>query len=202
MYCIWELFDMAIDVSSNDINRIYEYSPAFSNLYTLELTSHDFEDINDYAVKTVDEITLQKVFRYHSSKIDFGGESLTMKRNDVTKKFQFDGSPFKRTDTITVTLRENERWAVKQYHDDWLNMFYNKDKDYYISYQVIGKYFASDALFKDLRITLPNCDRRLHLLILPNNTGGVNLGWGNSGTIITHSITYYVDSWEWEDNAT
>ena len=51
--------------------------------------------------------------------------------------------------------------------------------------------------FRKLRIYLPNSEDCIVMTILPSNTGGMTLGWG-SGDIITHQITYNVESWNWE----
>ena len=169
------------------INTIYNFSPAFSNLYTLKL--YPLEGSND---------KLQPFFEFHSPKVDFNGESLTMKRNEVTKRFQLTENAYKRTETVSITLRESEKWEVKRYHENWLSEFYNRKEDYYISSSndtgLRGRY----RKFRILRIFLPNCEDCLKMLILPTNTGNLNLGWGASGSIITHNITYNVENWKWE----
>ena len=171
------------------INTVYNFSPALSNLYTLKL--YPVISSSD----SLDSISMVPFFEYHSPKVDFNGESLTMKRNEVTKRFQLTENAYKRTETVSITLRESEKWEVKRYHEKWLAEFYNKENDYYIS--AISE-TAAKKRFRILRIFLPKCEYCVKMLILPNNTGNLNLGWGASGSIITHNITYNVENWKWE----
>ena len=175
-----------LSVNDTDLTTIYNFSPAFDNLYTLELCPLD----------GADNSTISNIFRYHSPKVTMDGESLSMKRNDITKRFQFESNPYKRTDSIQVTLREDESWDVKKYHEDWLAHFYNRWGDHFISYDTEE---AAYCLYRILRIYLPNSKDVVCMLILPSNTGGFNFNWG-SGNIITHGITYNVESWKWEKN--
>ena len=69
-----------------------------------------------------------------------------MKRNEITKRFQFTDNPYKRTDEINITLRENEEWGVKRYHEEWLAQFYNKEEDHYISAKTEQTNFFLGAL--------------------------------------------------------
>ena len=174
-----------LNVDESSLSKIYNFSPAFSNLYTLEL----------YPLKDNLDEDIINIFRYHSSKVDMDGESITMKRNDVTKRFQLEGSAYKRTDTVSITLREDEKWSVKRYHEKWLSQFYDKNGDFYVSHDVNSDDYLN--LYRKLRIFLPNTNECVSMIILPTNTGGLGLGWG-SGSIITHSLTYNVESWKWE----
>lgn len=169
----------------NGINTVYNFSPALSNLYTLRL--YPLVGSND---------KLQPFFEFHSPKVDFTGESLTTKRNEVTKRFQITEGAFKRAETVSITLRENEKWDVKRYHEDWLAQFYNKQGDYYISSYTDAQRYKR---FRILRIILPNCTDCIKMLILPTNTGNMNLGWGSSSNIISHNLTYNVENWKWEE---
>ena len=177
---------MPYNVDENSLKEIYNFSPAFNNLYTLELFDLSYKK----------DTNISKVFRYHSPRVDFDGESLMMKRNEITKRFQLESSPYRRADSISVTLREDEQWSVKRYHENWLAKFYDKKGDHFISYYT-SDHSTPVELFRKLRIYLPNSEDCIVMTILPSNTGGMTLGWG-SGDIITHQITYNVESWNWE----
>jgi len=166
------------------ISTIFDFSPAFNNLYTLKL----------YPLIGSDD-PLSPFFEFHSTKVTFNGESLEMKRNEITKRFQFTENPYRRTENISITLRENEKWAVKRYHEDWLAKFYNKQGDYYLSAKNDSELFGRYRL---LRIILPNSDACIKMLILPSNSGNIDLGWSTSGDIISHNLTYNVENWCWE----
>lgn len=166
------------------ITTVFNYSPAFDNLYTLQLFN---------LVGSVDPLAYS--FEYHSPKISFNGESLEMKRNEITKRFQFTDNPYKRTDEISITLRENEEWGVKRYHEEWLAQFYNKEEDHYISAKTD---FERLIRYRILRIFLPKSKDCIKMLILPSNTGNLDLGWSSSGDVISHNLKYYVENWCWE----
>lgn len=177
--------------NSNTITEIYEnYSPAFNNLYTVEI----------FALSNYDD-SIASYLRYHSPSVNFNGESLSLKRNEVTKKFSFEeNGSYKRSDNLTITWRECDSWRVKKYHEEWLSKFYDRDKDCYRSYD--DKASAEVALYRILRVTFPkviNEKCTIKFRILPNNSGNVPLAWGTSPTIISHSMTYYVEDWEWEN---
>ena len=111
-------------ISKGSINEIYNnFNPAFDNLYKIEL--YDASGTNK-------DIPENNYISFHATSVSMNGESLQLERNVVTKNFTLPSNGgFTRADTFTITWRENEDWAVKKYHDDWLAMFYNKENDCY-----------------------------------------------------------------------
>lgn len=181
------------NIDINALDTIYDFSPAFNNLYTLELYTLVNPDRKFNNIKSDEEV--YNVFKYHATRVTLNGESLTLKRNDITKRFQLENNAYKRTDQISVTIRENERWGVKRYHEAWLALFYDKERDCYLSKNIEqnGQY----ALYRILRIYFPNTTNFITMTILPSNTGDINLGWGNSSEVVSHNFTYNVEKWWW-----
>lgn len=184
---------MAINEST--LTELYtNYKPAYNNLYEITISGGDHpEDINNY-------------IKFHATSVGFGDETIGLTRNDVTKQFQLnDTNAYKRADTLTIVWRENEKWAVKKYHEDWLSMFYNKEKDCYLSYSDSD---AINKLYRTIIITLPkngtfgdNTETGYNKIkfekVLPAGAPGLNLAWSTQANIITHSLNYYVTDWGW-----
>lgn len=176
------------------IKDIYEYSPAVNNLYTVEMFSYGARDIS----------SLSNYLKFHSTNVDFNGESLSLKRNDITKRFQLEPTlPYKRTDNLSITIRESDKWAIKKYHENWLSCFYDKDNDCFNS--IDGTNHKLEDLYRKVRVTLPsssdisNVKNVVVFTVLPSNSGDLKLGWGSNSKIVSHSIIYYVEEWHWEE---
>jgi len=194
---------------SSNITSIYNnYHPAFKNLYKIEIYPGSSEDVTE---------DIKTYIGLHATSITFNGETLSLERNEVTKNFQIGGNtPYNRTDELTITWREDEYWKVKRYHDDWLNCLYDRDRDCFISYpldsnnKVKGRdvgivsgnsYISRKNLFRKIKVKLPdhlgNKAITIEFIdILPKTSGGIDLGWGASSEIVTHSMTYYVKDWK------
>lgn len=185
---------MALNIDS--VTELYDnYKPAYNNLYeVLIFDSKVTGNSNIYDV--------ENYIKFHAINISFNGESLGLTRNEVTKQFQLnDTQAYKRSDTLTIQWEENEDWLVKKYHDTWLSLFYNKEKDYYYSHDENSR----KQLYKTIKVVLPKsnafsgeCDCITFINVLPNNTPGLNLSWGASASIVNHSLTYYVTDWKWD----
>lgn len=189
-------------ITTHTITELYtNYKPAFNNLYKIEMTNI-VEGEND---------ELDKYVTLHAYNVQFGGESLQLTRNTVTKQFQLnDTDAYKRTDTLTIQWRENDDWEVKRYHENWIAMFYDKENDHYISYPYTKNNvtYNKEAIYRTFTITLPvngtfgedtsSGYRQIRFNgVLPQDAPGIALGWATQANIVTHSINYYVTSWEW-----
>lgn len=178
--------------NNQGISEIFKnYKPAFNNLYTIEIypTSSDTPDssINDY-------------FKFHAVSVDFGGESLNMERNKATRTFHLsESNPYTLQDNLTITWREDENYRVRKYHDDWLNLFYDRSTDKFRSYTIDQNRTNTNKLYRDFVITLPGKEHNQikFVKVLPSNNGNLNLAWGNSPSIIKHQMTYYPESYTW-----
>lgn len=173
------------------IDNIYSYNPAFKNLYKVEIycESNSVYNINQY-------------FSAHCENVKFGEESLTLKRNDVTKNFQIEGTPYKWQDTLTITWRECDSWKVKKYHEDWMSVIYDKSTDRY-------KSLSGDEvkkLYRTIRVTLPKSqgtdydDKNIIVFegVIINQVPGIDLAWGQQSDVVRHSLNYYVKNYHWE----
>lgn len=174
------------------IPQLYTYKPAFKNLYKIEIFDmYSYTDIENRAFNEA----MQSYILLHAYQVDLDGESLTLQRNPVTKQFSLagKGESYKLVSELKITWRESDIWFVKKYHENWLSRFYNRDTDQYIS--------GTEGKARNFLITLPSSsksDLRLLLTgVYPKDTGGVNLQWGPSGSIVTHSLNYYVTAWRW-----
>lgn len=157
--------------------------------------------------------------KLHATAVQFNGESLQLERNEVTKNFQLSDNAYTRTDTLSITWRESDEWIVKKYHDEWLSLFYNKEGDHYWSYprtysstepniNVAGYVSLENKdIYRRFVITLPinkggNSSSRYFEnkvtfeYVLPNSSGGLNLGWKSKGDVVSHQMNYYVTKWE------
>ena len=186
-------------VDDNAIASIYrDYEPAFNNLYTVEIFSTSFlnedvydDDMNDYV-------------KYHAIDVKFDDETLNLERNSVTKNFQLTQSDqYTWANSLKITWRESDDWKVKMYHENWVKKFYNKEEDCFMSHELDD----SVRLTKTIKIHLPYTKKSeqeyeertvVFYNVLPRDIGSFNFNWGTSGEIITHSLSYYVKSWEWE----
>lgn len=184
--------------TSLNINSIYkDYSPAFDNLYTIEILPIKSES-------TVFPIT--DYIKFHATNVTFNGESLNLERNEVTKNFQLSGDGYTRTDILSITWRESDTWKVKKYHDNWLSYFYDKKEDCFLSYpRQDGErdYLENDVLYREFKITLPSFSNESSEVItfeyvLPKSSAGLSLGWKSNGDIVSHSLEYYITDWKQE----
>ena len=139
------------------------------------------EDINNY-------------LKFQSPSVVFNGESLNLERNAATKKFQITG--YTRTDTLTVEWREADDWRVKRYHENWIALFYDRDNDQFVSHDNA----VEDGLYRMITIKLGNGLGIRFYNVIPQNNGNISLTWNPSPSIVSHSISYYIEDWEWLDN--
>ena len=170
---------MSLNNTSQYINNLYDYRPAYKNLYKIEILG---------------DINMCNYCLLHATQVSFNGESLTLQRHPVTKQFTLPGKSeaYKLADDLKITWREDDLWTVKRFHEEWLACFYNKTKDQYVHGRT-GK-------FKDFLITLPGGQRILFKDVLPKNVVGLDLQWSPQGNIIAHNLDYYVTSWKWYPN--
>lgn len=177
-------------VTSSELSTIYnDYSPAFDNLYTIEIfytgSARYQDDISGY-------------IRFHAPSVQFDGESLSLERNPITKKFQTTGDEFTRVDKLTISWRESDDLRVKKYHDNWLKLFYDRENDCFLSYPYNG--LDKKYLYRDIHISIPHNSRDKKEVfvfsdVLPRVSPGLSLSWKNNGGIISHSLDYYVTDW-------
>lgn len=181
-------------VTSSELSTIYnDYSPAFDNLYTVEIFHIGVPSTSRYQ----DDISTH--IKFHAPSVQFGGESLSLIRNSITKKFQLSDDEFTRVDKLSITWRESDDLRVKKYHDEWLRLFYDRENDYFLSYPYNG--IDKRYLYRDIEITLPHNsgDKKEKFIfsdVLPNTSPGLSLSWKNNGGIISHSLDYYVTDWK------
>lgn len=181
--------------NANGLTDIYQTRYAFGNLYKVEIFNQG-QDIED---TTLDTDTFNLYTNFNAQSVTFNGETLTLSRNPVTKKFQIDGDePYKWSDQLTITYRESEQWQVKRYHEEWISLFYNKETDKFKSHTNA----LQEGLYRNIVITLPGNRAITFYNVIPGNVGNFNFSWGESPNIITHSINYFVEYWEWENNYT
>ena len=204
------------NLSSSDINSVYNYDPAFDNLYTVEIeTLSKSGDLSKGLGQDMKNNILKDIHPYvkfHATNVQFNGESLQLERNEVTKNFQLADNAFTRTDTLSITWRESDRWLVKKYHDEWLKLFYDKENDHFWSYPVSSKdgsvTLNNSDIYRTFVITLPgNFSKRgaggmrgfenkvIFDYVLPKSSAGLNLGWKSNGGVVSHQMEYYVTKW-------
>ena len=179
-------------IENSDLSYIYkDYTPAIKNLYEIFILS--------------EEDTISNLLKYHATSVSFNGEKLNLIRHEGTKNFAFSNSPYERTDTLTITWRETSDWSVKKFHEDWISLFYDRSKDQYISTEY-GTSLEGNQRTKTFKITLPHLqksesyDQLYFYGVLPCETGGLDLAWSSSPSIVTHTINYYVKYWDYGES--
>ena len=166
-----------------------DYDPAYTNTYIVKISKYP------------EGIAISEDLCYLAKSIAFQGETLNLVRDDFTKEFKLSGdTSYNWVNTVTITWNETSFWEIKQFHDKWLGMFYDKQRDVYLSgnskryvdfdirLYPDWSYNYEDDSSKCVRIQLINC--------LPAKTGDVNLGWTPSPSVVNHAINYYPQSIE------
>ena len=163
------------------------YDPAYTNTYIVKISNPPAG------------IAISEDLCYLAKSIAFQGETLNLVRDDFTKEFKLSGdTPYNWVNAVTITWNETSFWEIKQFHDRWMGMFYDKEKDVYLSgnndrYVTFDirlypswNYDYDNGSNEYVRIQLVNC--------LPAKTGDVNLGWTPSPSVVNHAINYYPQS--------
>ena len=138
---------------------------------------------------------MNNYLKFQSPSVSFNGESLNLERNFATKKFHLSNSSYQRTNELSISWRESDDWRVKRYHENWIDLFYDRKNDYYLSHD--DPY--EEGLYRTITVKLGNKQGIRFNNVIPQTTGGLNLSWSTSPTIVSHSISYYVEDWEWVD---
>lgn len=193
---------------NSEIQDIYlNYKPAVNNLFEVEIyeyTSKDYtsnKEILGTASRSTSDTsdplngeTLYDYGKYHITGVTLSNEEgITLQRHKVTKKFYLDNSPYTLFDTVSLTWREDADFKVRKFHENWLKLFYDREKDCFISSDKNMAYLK----FKEIHIKFPE-DTLVLKKVLPKNIPALNsFAWGNSPSVISYTLTYYVESWYW-----
>lgn len=193
---------MRISSSLRAATEIYKVNYAFNNLYTVEITvpTNENTSVNSLQVRDLLPVGINErktedmnnYLKFQSPAVSFNGESLNLERNFATKKFQVNN--YSRSDTLNVTWREADDWRVKKYHEDWMGLIYNRNYDCYISHD------NPAGIYRIITIKLGDHRGVRFYNVIPQNNGNIDLSWNTSPAVVSHSITYYIEDWEWLDN--
>ena len=199
---------MDLDILTNEaLIELYDnYTPQYSNLYKVEIFSNGY-------TTALDGINLKDYICFHTTKVLFNGESLSLDRDSVTKMFKLKNQDsYNRTNTLSLSWRECDGWKVKRYHDKWIGLIYDRKKDCYKSFDIKGENTASRLLYRKIRVTFPfnikeNPKDEAYIDffgVLPSNSGNISLEYNTTSSIMTHSIDYYVTDWgfSWDEEYT
>ena len=199
---------MDLDILTNEaLIELYDnYTPQYSNLYKVEIFSNGY-------TTALDGINLKDYICFHTTKVLFNGESLSLDRDSVTKKFKLKNQDsYNRTNTLSLSWRECDGWKVKRYHDKWIGLIYDRKNDCYKSFDIKGENTASRLLYRKIRVTFPfnikeNPKEEAYIDffgVLPSNSGNISLEYNTTSSIMTHSIDYYVTDWgfSWDEEYT
>ena len=188
---------MDINTFTNEaLIELYDnYTPQYDNLYKVEIFSNSSRT-------SIKGINLSNYISFHTTKVSFNGESLSLDRDSVTKNFKLKNSDsFSRTNTLSLTWRECDTWKVKRYHDNWIGMIYDRQKDCYNSFGLSPGNNAKNLLYRKIKISFPSNssigeDNYIEFSeVLPNTSGGIELGFNTVSNIISHTLSYYVTDW-------
>lgn len=177
---------------------IRNWQPASDNLFEVRIV----EDAADFDAR--EYATL------HCSKVRFGSSGVEFTRNKTTRKMQAEG--YQAADEVTITWREDRALSVRTYHEQWQSMFYNRDKNHFISTGAVRSADGSKGRLKTFTITIQDAAQILEdipkgfgirkVLVLegvcPPLLPELELDWA-SGNAVEYTLTYKVQAWYWED---
>ena len=205
---------MNLYTSTNEaLTEIYDsYYPQYDNLYTVEISSPSTEEIS------IEGFNLENYIKFHATKVSFNGESLSLERDPITKRFKLKNTDsYSRTNTLDITWRECDGWKVKRYHDSWVGLIYNRKDDHYWSQDVPLAGNLNNKIYRTITITFPyemnnpirerqnsiNSEdysyRELKLRfseVLPNTTGNISVVYSTTSIIVSLSLSYYITDWD------
>ena len=178
---------MALIGKSEDI---LEYTPAYSNLYTV----------------TFGEDSDTSTTKFNAVDVVFGDESLSFVRNAATTYFTLKEGAYKRNDTLSITWRESDGYKIKKLHMEWLDLFYDTTTDKYRSIPLKNGSKDEDEIakrYKTIRVDVRSSDdpkqsTKFTFKCLPSNIGNLHLAWGTTPSVVTYTINYYVEDWKME----
>ena len=193
------------NITESSIEYLYnQYKPAYNNLYEVTLTyglgagNSDFK--NKWSFNNDSNQSFSNYIRFHATDVDFGGESIAMVRNAVTKNFTLSSqNAYSRNDTLKITWREDADWKVKKFHEDWVSLLYNREEDHFNSVD------NAEDLYMTVKVRIPiesSTENNTIVFegVFPNNVPGIKLTWATAPTVVTHGMIYYVTRWYWENN--
>jgi hypothetical protein len=183
---------MSAFVDTTAITSLYSFDPAVKNLYTVEISNEDTSG-ND----------MKDAITYHAFSVNLPSDTLKLERNSVTKNFTLtENGSYSFADTLTINWREDANWNVRKFHQEWLDLFYDRTTDTYRSVDwtnsTTGKKKV-DERYKKFTITLPNGSKAVCCDVIPTQQWNLDLAWGNSPSIVTYNIVYNVGFWYWEE---
>lgn len=157
------------------------------------------QELNEFSTSRMywnftDTAGINDYIKYNAPGININGETLNLVRNSVTKKFSVDSDGYTRADILSITWREADDFRVKRYHENWIALFYDRDRDMYLS----SEDPVTDGLYRTIRVKLGNNLAIRFDNVIPKNVAGLSLSWKNNPGIVTHSMDYYIESWSWE----
>ena len=178
---------MLSQVNENLINNIYNFRPAFNNLFEVFfMKSGEPQPIDS---------EFSNVMMFSCSGVNFNGENLDIKRHDVTKLFYIDD--YKRQDNLKLTFVENKDRIVRRYHENCMSSFYDRKKDCFKSYNT--KEEALQALCRDIKVKFPKDEESVWVLslngVMIKQTPGLDFKWGEPSCEAL-TIEYAVSSWD------
>lgn len=183
-------------------------SPLFSQTMKEWLPATD----NLFEVRIADDSGVFNARQYallHCTKVHFPGSGVEFTRNRTTRLFQLEN--YQSADEVSITWRENRYLSVRQYHEDWQGLFYDREKDHFISTGCTSSAEASKKLLKTFSIAIQvmpaNAKDSPDFLVtrslvlegvFPPLLPELELAW-ESGNGVEYTLNYKVSSWHWED---
>ena len=181
---------MLSQVNENLINNIYNFRPAFNNLFEVFFIKSGVQGPLDGE--------FSKVMMFSCSGVNFNGEDLDIKRHNVTKLFYMDD--YKRQDNLKLTFIENKDRVVRRYHENWMSSFYDRKRDCFKSYDT--KEEALRALCRTIKVKFPKDEESVWVLslegVMIKKTPGLDMKWGEP-SCETLTIEYAVSSWSLQE---
>ena len=181
---------LSFTASAGEKDIYTNFSPAFKNLYEISVFSDD-------KFSSDDKISSGWA-KFHATSVKIDDEELSLQRNDALKQFHVDESTgYKWASTLSIKWREDSKWSVRQYHENWIGIIYDKKTDRFKSIDLS----SSTSPYKYLKITLPDKMVIKCFGVLPKNIGNIDLAWGKQGGIIEPQLNYYISRVEVADSS-
>lgn len=175
-----------------------DWTPATDNLFEVRIIEDSSEfDVRQYAM-------------LHCSKVRFPGSGVEFSRNKTTRKFQVEG--YQSADEVTITWREDRNHSVRNYHEKWQDLFYDRHNNHYISSGASRSSQGSKKRLKTFLIAIQSSpqipeeagkdfvtDKILVLEgVLPPLLPELDLDWSR-GDGVEYTLSYKVQSWHMEE---
>ena len=139
--------------------------------------------------------------KFYCKSFTMSSPSLDLERHPYTRNFLVKS--YKPADDLTIDWREDANLSVWRFHEQWMEKFYNKNTDSYVT-TANGKKKNATIVFYSLNSNSTQTIKHtfnfygLILTSLPSFEGG----WEKDSSSVVRQITYKMDYWNYSSSET